>query len=142
MPALGGRFKEDEGIAHTLEKIRAGDFAELRFRIVQVVDVDAFELEIAEAAGDLILEKSRRHAMAAGDDVFRGEDSGLKIFVEKIFVGILGHGTVGREVAAFGADDEFFSGKSFCGELLDGGADVALAALEAVVDGRVDKVDA
>ena len=91
---VGGGLEIDESIADALEKIRAGDFAELRFGIVEVVDVDAIELEIAEAAGELIFEKARRHAVAASDDVFRGEDAGLNILAEKIFVWIFGHGAV------------------------------------------------
>ena len=109
---------------------------------MQVVDVDAVELKIAQAAGELIFQKARRHAVAAGDEVFRRKDARLDVFAKKIFCRFGGHRAVGSEIAAFGADDEFFAGETLCGELLDGCADAAFAALEAVVDGGVDEVDA
>ncbi len=139
---VGGGLEIDEGIAHALEKIRGGDFTELRFRIVQVIDVDAIDLQVAEAAAKLILEKARRHAVAARDDVFGGEHAGLKVLAEKIFVGILGHGAVWSQVAALGANHELVARKSFCCKLFDGRTDVALAALKTVVNGCVDKIDA
>ena len=139
---IGGGFEIDEGIANSLEKIWTGNFAELRFGIVEIVDVDAFELEIAEAARKLIFEEARSHAMAAGDEVFRRENAGLDVFVQKIFGGLGGHGAIGSEVAALGANHDFVAGKPFGGELFDGGGDAALAALEAVINGGVDEVDA
>ena len=137
--SLGGcRFQIHKSVAHTLEKIGAGDVAELRFRIVQVVDVDAIDAEIAEAAGELIFEKARSHAVAAGDDVVGTEDARLDVFAVEIIVGIAGHFAVGRQVAALGAEDEFVAGEAALGEFFQRGADVALAALEAVVDRGVD----
>src|SRR5208282_6892697 len=140
--SVGGGLEKNERITHAFEKIGARDFGELRFGIVQVVDVDALELEIAQAARHLIFEEARSHTVAAGDEVLWSEDAGLDVFVKKIFGGFLGHRAVGSQVAPFGADDEFFAGKTFCGELLDGCADAAFAALEAVIDGGVDEVNA
>ncbi len=90
----------------------------------------------------LFFEKTRRHAVAAGDEIFRREDAGLNVFAQKIFGCIFGHGAIGSEIAAFGANHDLFAGEFFCGEVLDGCADAAFAALEAIVDGRVDDVDA
>ena len=55
---VGGRLQINESIANALEKIGAGDFGELRLRIVQVVNVYAFELQIAETAIELIFQKA------------------------------------------------------------------------------------
>ena len=118
------------------------NFAELRFGIVEVVDVDAIDAEIVEAATDLIFEKARRYAVAAADDVVGIENAGLDVFAIEVVVGIGRHRAVGREVAALGAEDEFFAGVALFGEVFDGGADAAFAALEAIVDGAVDDVDA
>jgi hypothetical protein len=107
---LDHRFEKNECIANTFQEIGTRNFAELRFGIVEVVDVDAINAEIVEAAADLVFEEARRHAVAAADDIVGREDSGLDVFAIEVVVGIGGHGTVGREVAALGAEDEFFSG--------------------------------
>ena len=139
---LHHRFEKNECVADAFVKIGARDFAELRFGIVEVVDVDAIDAEIVEAAADLIFEEARRYAVAAADDVVGSEDAGLDVFAIEVVVGIGRHCAVGREVAAFGAEDEFFAGESLLEQVFDGGADAALAALEAIVDGAVDDVDA
>ena len=106
---------------------------------MEVVDVDAFELQVAQAAGELIFQKARRHAMAAGDEVFGREDAWLNYSRRKYSVVSAGMGRLAL-IAAFCANDEFVTGETFCGELFDGCADAAFAALEAVVDGGVEKL--
>ena len=71
------------------------------------------DAEIFEAAAELIFEKARRHAMAAADDVVGREDAGLDVFAIEVIVGIGGHGAVGSEVAALGAENEFFAPEAF-----------------------------
>jgi len=66
------------------------DFRELRFRIVQVIDINALDAEIFQAAPKLVFQKFWRHAMTAGGDILRAEDSGLDVFAEKIFIGVGG----------------------------------------------------
>ena len=80
--------------------------------------------------------------MTSGGDVLCRENAGLDIFAEEILIWIGRHRIVGRQVAAFGANDEFVALSSVGGKLLQGRANRALAALEAVVDGGIDKVDA
>ncbi len=109
---------------------------------MEVVDVDAVDAEVFEAAAELIFEEARRHAVAAADDVVRSENARLDVLAIKIIVGVGGHGAVGRKVAALGADHEFFASVALLQQILDGGADAAFAALKAIVDGGVDDVDA
>src|SRR5690349_10879138 len=80
--------------------------------------------------------------MTAGGEILRAENSLLNVFAKKIFVWIRGHGPIGCQMATFRAQHDFFARKPFRGKLLERGADAALAALKAVVDGAVDDVDA
>src|SRR2546429_6004641 len=79
--------------------------------------------------------------MAARGKIFRGEDPWLDVLAEEIFVGVGGHGAVGRQIAALGREHEFFPGKPFCRKLLERRADAAFAALKAIIDGAVEEVD-
>src|SRR5277367_3882871 len=135
-------FQKNEGIAYPLQKIRARHFAQLGLRIVQVVDVDALDAEIAQATLQLIFQESRRHAVAAAYKVVRAEYSGLDVFAIEIFRRIGRHCAIGSQIPALGAENKFFARDSLFGQILDGGADAALASLKAVVDGRIDNVDA
>jgi hypothetical protein len=108
---------------------------------VQLVYIDTIHTEIAQAAVQLILQKARRHAMAARDDIFGNKNSWLNVFAEEIIIWIGGHRAVWREVAAFGANHHFFAWEAFFRELFDGGADAAFALLESIVDSGVDYVD-
>ena len=76
---------------------------------MQVIDVHAFDAQIFQAAAQLILQEFRRHAMTAGGKVLGGENSVLDVFAKEIFVGVGRHRAVGREVAAFGAQHDFFA---------------------------------
>ena len=46
LSGLRGRFQVGEGIADSFGKFRLRNFAELRFRIMQVIDVHAFDTKI------------------------------------------------------------------------------------------------
>ncbi len=109
---------------------------------MQVVDVNAFHTQVAQAPVELVFEELRGHAMAALHDFVGFEDAGLDVLAVEIFVGVGGHRPVGREISAFRAENEFVARKALLRELLESGADAALAALEAVVHGCVDNVDA
>ena len=80
--------------------------------------------------------------MTSSGDVLCRENAGLDIFAEEILIWIGRHRIVGCQVAAFSANDEFVALSSVGGKLLQGRSNRALAALEAVVDGGIDKVDA
>src|SRR5271156_5614403 len=62
--AIGGLgFEQLEGALETPPKLRAINRTELRFRIMQIVDIDGFEAEIGAAQSDHRGEPFRRHAM-------------------------------------------------------------------------------
>src|SRR5215469_17171969 len=106
-----------------------------------MIDVGAMGTQIFQAACELVFEKTWRHAMAAGGDVFGRENSLVNVFLEEIPVGVGGHGAVGRKVAAFCAHEDFVARKSFVPEDLQSGADASFTALQAVIDSRIDHVD-
>src|SRR3984957_10590936 len=138
---LYGRFQKNERVADAFEEVGARNFAELRFRVVEIVDVDAIDPKIFEAAAELIFEEARRHAVASADDVVGRQDARLNVFAIEVVVRIGRHRAVGREVTALRANDEFFAGVALLEEVFDGGADAAFAALKSIVDSAVDDVD-
>src|SRR5580698_4586829 len=88
---LHGGFQKNERVADAFEEVGARNFAELRFRVVEVVDVDAIDAEILEAAVELIFEEARRHAVASADDVVGRQDARLNVLAIKVVVGIGRH---------------------------------------------------
>ena len=60
-----------EGFEQALVELVAGDFTELGFRIVDVVDVDALKIEVAQAASELVRQVTRCHAVATADEIGR-----------------------------------------------------------------------
>src|SRR5579883_2238719 len=76
-------FEKREGVAQALQEIRARNFAKLCFGIMQVEDIYARHAQIREATLHLILEKARRHAVAARDDVFCGQNPRLDVLAKK-----------------------------------------------------------
>src|SRR5581483_8636186 len=141
LPLRGRRFEENEGFPNPLQEFRFRDFAELGFRIVQIIDVHARNPHVPQTAVQLVFKVAWRHAVAAGGNVFCAENSRPNVFAEEIFVRIRGHGTVRRQVSALRADYKFLSRKTSGGELLKRRADAALPALKAVIDGRIENVD-
>ncbi len=109
---------------------------------MQVIDVHALDAEIFQTTSELILQEFRRHAVAAGGDIFRGEDSGLNVLAEKILVRVGRHGTVGRQVTALRAHHDFLAFEAFRGKLPDGSAEASLAALKSVIDCSVHHIEA
>ena len=79
--------------------------------------------------------------MAPGGHFLRCKHAPLDVFVKKITIGVGGHGAVGRQVATLGADDEFVARESLVRQHLQCGADVALAALETIIDRRIKQID-
>src|ERR1700747_671529 len=80
--------------------------------------------------------------MAALHDFVRLEDAGLNVFAVEIFVWIGGHRAVGREVAALAAQNELLSREPLLRKLRQRRTDATLAALETIIDGRIDHIDA
>src|SRR5258708_31743356 len=140
--SLRGRFEKRKWLADAGQEFLFRNFGELRLRVVQVIDVHALDAEVFQTASELILQEFRRHAVATGGDIFRGEDSGLNVLAEKILVRVGRHGTVGRQVTALRAHHDFLAFEAFRGKLPDGSAEASLAALKSVVDGSVENVHA
>src|SRR6202022_2546667 len=102
--------------ANALQEILFGDFAELRFRIVQIVDVNGVDSEILETAAELIFQEARCHTMAARSDFFGGENATLNVLFKKITVGIFGHCSIRSQITTLGAKHNFITGKTFVRE--------------------------
>src|ERR1017187_1957619 len=88
-PGRDGRLKERKRRKDPAAKFVPGNFAQLRFRIVQIENVHALDAEIPAAAIKLILQVARRHTMAARGDFFGAENSRLDIFAREIFIRVL-----------------------------------------------------
>src|SRR5207245_4554978 len=125
--------------AEPAQEFGARHFAELRLGIVQVVDVDALDTELAGAAVDLVLEKAWRQRVAAGDDVVGLQNAAAEERLLDVRTRVVRAPAVEGEVAALGAEQDPVA-------LLPAFAQVrphgALAALIAIVDRRVDDVQA
>ena len=85
----------------------ARHFAQLRFRIVQVENINRVQPQILPAAFELIRQVVRRHAMAARGNIFHAKNSALQKFLRKIDVRIGGHFAVRRQKSRLGADHDF-----------------------------------
>src|SRR5436305_56727 len=75
-PVAAGALERLEGRPQPPLEFRTRHLAELRFGIVQVVEIDALDRQVPAAALDLVIEESRRERVAAVDELFRLEHSG------------------------------------------------------------------
>src|SRR5215467_6943252 len=82
-PSRSGGLEKLEGGPQALQEFGPGDFAQLRFGIVQIKHIDARYAQILQAALHLIAKKPWGHTVAAADDVFRGKDAWLDVFAEE-----------------------------------------------------------
>ena len=107
---------------------------------MDVVDVNAFQVEVAKTAIQLVQQVTRCHAVASGDNVgglcYAGLDEGCLKITPHIF---RWDGIVGNK-ATFGCYDDFFSTKSPRHELVKGSANGPLASLTAVIDGAINHI--
>src|ERR1700722_6319827 len=98
------RFQKLKRRSDTAVKHFARDFAQLRFGVVQIIDVNRLETQVAAAAFKLISDEARRHGVAASSYVSFAQDSGGNIFTIEIFARVRRHVTIGRQESALGAD--------------------------------------
>src|SRR5579862_1829356 len=112
-----GRFQKLKRRAHSAVEHLARDLSELRFRIVQVIDVNGFNAQIATAALELVSNKARRHRMATGSHVSFAQNSRGHILLIEIFARVGGHVAIGSQESALGANQKFLPRKSATGEL-------------------------
>src|SRR5207302_10644094 len=101
-----GALQRLECNAEPAQEFGARHFAELRLGIVQVVDVDALDTEIAAAAVDLVLEEARRQRVAAGDDVADLQNAAAEERLLDVRTRVVRAPAVEGEVAALGAEQE------------------------------------
>ena len=131
-----------EGGAKTSPELEGRNRRQLRFGIVHVVNVDTRKIQIAQRLVQLSLEITRRHAMRAGCDVGPTCDAGLDEVVLDILPHVARRRAVEREIAALGADDNFFTRKTTSAQFAERGANRSFASLKAIIRGRVDYVRA
>ena len=109
---------------------------------MHVVDIDGFDIEIAQTAIELVEQIFRRYAVAAADDIGGAGEAGLDKSVLDVLARFLGRRAVIGYEAAFGGDDDLVAVETLAAEFFERRADGAFAALEAVVDGAVEDVAA
>ena len=137
----GGFQKLKRGAQARVEHF-ARHFAQLRFRIVQVIDVNRFDAQIAAAALELVGNEFRRHRVATGGDVAFAQNPGFHVLAIEIFAGVGGHVAVRREESALRADQQFFARIAASSEFRKRRAHGTFRALETVIDRGVDHVHA
>src|SRR5262245_24642166 len=143
LPVRHGVFQKLERRAQSSVKLLARNFGELRFRVVNVVDVNAFELQVAEALIELMRDVSGRHAMARLNEVFPLADARLDERLFDIGDHLLAAAWrlgVKRDVAALGRDHDLVASRP--GQAGERVAYATFASLAAVVRRRVEDVTA
>src|SRR4029453_15159257 len=111
-------------------------------RIVQVINIDAFDVEVAQAAVKLIQKILRCHAVTSADDIRGGREARLEEGLFDIASCILRRRAVIGYKTALGGDHDFIPAVTFGGNFLERGANGPLPSLQAIVDGAVDDVAA
>ncbi len=110
---------------------------------MNIENVDGVDTEILQAAFKLVFQVARCHAVAARGNVARVDDSGSNECVLNVMTGIRRHAPVKGQISGLGCDDEFVArGRTRRCEVAKRLADGALAALESIVDCRIDYIDA
>src|SRR5574341_1686634 len=103
--AHGGLQRFERG-ADAREELRSVDGLELRFGVVDVIDVERVEAEVGAASLDLVAEVAGRHAVRAARHVAGPDDSRLEVRRREPRARVARDGAVERDVAALGGDDD------------------------------------
>ncbi len=110
---------------------------------MNVVDINRIESEILKAARKLVFEVSRCHAVTAAGNLFRARKTFVYYVLGYPCPRIVRWLVFKREEPPFCCDDDLIPGGfARVKRLLKGNADRALAALEAIVDRRIDYIAA
>src|SRR5208337_77487 len=125
------------------EEFLAAYLAQLRLRVVNVVDVQCLDADVPAAGVNLVFQVLGGDDMAAGNDLLHADDAGVQEFLLEIGRRVRRFFAIeGQETALGGQDDfvalDFAGGNQCCQRLGDG----AFASLVSVIDGRIDDVDA
>ena len=88
--------------------------AELRLRIVDVVNVHTSEIHVSERLFQLVLQILRRHAVTAANNILKTRNARLDEGFIDVAANISRRRAVKRQITALGADDYFVARKFFC----------------------------
>src|SRR5512142_472692 len=141
-----GLLHDRECRAHPPQEFFVRHGAGLLFRVVQVVDVDGPQSEVLAALREAVAEKARRKRMSAGNELFAMENlriEKLPLQVRLILLSATWRRRVERYISAFRAHDQLVpTDRARRDRLLNRGAGDTFSPLAAVVDRRVDDVEA
>src|SRR5512138_3351743 len=141
-----GLLHDRECSAHSLQEFLVRHGAGLLLGVVQVVHVDGPQSEVLAALCEAVAEKARRKRMPAGNELFAMENlriEKLPLQIRLILLSAARRRRVERYVSTFRAHDQLVPTDRACpNRLLNRRAADALSPLAAVVDRRVDDVDA
>ena len=144
-PARGGLLLEGlDGPPQAIPERRAIHGPELRLDVVEVVEVDRRETQVSAGCGRS--GPAGKRARSSGTAA-RSPSLGREAGIQERLLDVAPHGPrvvrVVREVAALGRDEDLVAPRGTRGERLrQRAADGALALLAAVVDRRIEDVDA
>src|ERR1044072_47328 len=135
-------FKKSERGAQTFPKLLLRNSSQLRFGIVNIIDIDTIEIHVAKRLGQLVLEISRRHAVRAAGNLTPGGNAGFDEVLFNILAHVRRRRSVKRQVTAFRTNHEFFPRKSALMQRTEGRANRSLTSLKAIIGGRINHVGA
>src|SRR6476660_5625824 len=122
-------------------KLVRGNVPQLRFRIVNVVDVDCLDLHIAERLVELVLKIARCHTVATADEIIKRCNTGFDECLLKIIPDVASRHSIERDVTALGADNQLTTRVAkLIDEIVQGFSDSSFASLKPVVCSGVDHV--
>src|SRR5579884_1202313 len=108
---------------------------------MDVKNIEHVDAEIAQALVDLMFEISGSHAMAAGHNVSRSDDTGGDEGFQKVLTRICRITAIEWNISGLSGDHEFVAAAFAAGlKIAKGVSDSPLAALEAIVDRSIDDV--
>ncbi len=141
-PASAAASERLDGAAQSLAERLATDLLELGLDVVQVVEVDRLEAEVATAPLDLVFQIAGSHAVASLSDLVFGRDARIEKALGHVASPGPGVFGVVREIASLGRDEDLVARRATLRERArERAADGPLAPLAPVVDRRVENVD-
>src|ERR1051325_606412 len=105
-------FKTVKGHSQTIIEFRFTDVAKLRFRVVNVIDVNTIDVHIPQRLFELILKISRCHAVHTTNKILPGGDTGLYKGRFDIITNIARLSAIEWKISALSANQEFGTIKS------------------------------
>ena len=135
-------FEHGKCLFDSAVKLRPWPFLQLGLRIVQVVNIDARQAQIAQAPLDLVVEVARRDTVPL-DDLVRTRQAGLDESAVDVSARIRWHLTVKGQIPPFSRDHDLLAlHPAFLVERSQDLTNPPLAALVAVVNRGIQHVTA